>query len=137
MKRWFVLLLAVAACKGDSPVAPEAFSRKPCRVPEHLVSMVTGQAFAPAAMRSALVHAAGPMTAALGTGTNVQALQDAINAVIADIGVANNDGACRLLSIAAGALDALPDTPATLPDRDGIRLILALTAQSLAGVIGQ
>jgi hypothetical protein len=41
-----------------------------------------------------------------------------------------------MLSIAAGALAALPDTPVTLPDRDGIRLILALTAQSLAGVIG-
>lgn len=136
MKRWFVLLLAVAACKGDSPVAPEAFSRKPCRVPENLVSMVTEQAFTPAAMRSALLHAAGPMTAALGTGADVQALQDAVNNVVTDIGVADNDGACRMLSIAAGALAALPDTPATLPDRDGIRLILALTAHSLAGVLG-
>lgn len=136
MKRWFVLLLAVAACKGDSPVAPEAFSRKPCRPPVNLVSMVTGPAFAPSAMRSALLHAAVPMTAALGTGADVQALHDAITIVITDIGVSDNDGACRLLSIAAGALAALPDTPATLPDRDGIRLILALTAQSLAEVIG-
>ena len=136
MKCWFVLLLAVVACNGESPVAPEAFSRKPCRPPENLVSMVTGPAFAPTAMRSALLHAAGPMTAALGTGADVQALQDAINIVISDIGVSKYDGACRLLSIAAGALDALPDTPATLPDRDGIRLILALTAQSLAEVIG-
>jgi hypothetical protein len=137
MKRWLVFLLVLAACHGESPIAPEAFSRKPCRPPANLVAMVTGQAFAPAAMRSALLHAAGPMSAPLATGTDVQSLQDAINIVVVDIGASNLDGACRLLSIAAGELAALPDTPATLPDRDGIRLILALTAQSLAVALGQ
>jgi hypothetical protein len=137
MKRWFVLLLAVAGCSDLSPTAPEAFSRIPCRPPANLVSMVTGPAFAPAAMRSALLHATNPMSVALGTDADVRSLQNAINGVVANIGASDNDGACRLLSIAAALLDGLPDTAATLPNRDGIRLIFAVTAQSLAVALGQ
>jgi len=129
------LVVAVTACGERSPVAPDGFTRTPCRPPAELVAMVRGQPFAPAAMQSALLHAAGPMNNALGAGKDVRALQDAIRIVATDISASNYDGACRLLAISGRLLFGLPDTPATLPDRDGIRLILALTAQSLVEVI--
>lgn len=129
------IFVAMTACGDRSPVAPGGFTRTPCRPPAALVAMVTGQPFAPAAMRSALLHAAGPMNSALGASADVRDLQDAIRIVVTDISASNYDGACRLLTIAGNLLSGLPATPATLPDRDGIRLILALTAQSLAEVI--
>ena len=129
------LIVAVTACGDRSPVAPEGFTRTPCRPPAELVAMVRGQPFAPAAMRSALTHSAGPMNNALGPSEDVRALRDATLIVVTDISASNYDGACRLLAIAGRLLSGLPDTPATLPDRDGIRLILALTAQSLAEVM--
>lgn len=99
--------------------------------------MVVGPPFAPAAMRSALLHAAGPMSTPLGATSDVREMQDAIRIVAADVSAANNDGACRLLAIAAAKLDGLPQAAATYPDRDGIRLILALTAQALADVMSR
>jgi hypothetical protein len=97
--------------------------------------MVTGQPFAPAAMISGLLHAADPMSSALEASDDVRALQDAIRVAVNDISASDYDGACRLVTIADGLLAGLPDTPATLPDRDGMRLILALTAQSLAAAM--
>ena len=99
--------------------------------------MDVGVPFTPSAMRSALLHAAGQMTPALGTASEVLALRNAITIVAADIGDSNYDGACRLLAIAYGGLKGMPELPATLPDRDGIRLILVLTAQSLVTVVPQ
>lgn len=130
-----LLLLALTACGDRSPVAPDGFTRTPCRPPAELVAMVTGPPFAPAAMRSALLTAADPMNNALGTTQDVRALRDAIHIVVADINVSDYDDACRLLTISSTLLAGLPAAPATSPDRDGIRLILALTAQSLADVM--
>jgi len=135
MKRWLVLLVAVAGCSEASPFAPEAFSRIPCEPPAKLVAMITGPAFAPVGMRSALVHAANRMTVALGTDPQVRSLKEATQGIAANIIASENDGACRMLSISADLLEGLPDTPATFPDRDGIRMILALTAHSLAAAL--
>ncbi|HEX9886040.1 MAG TPA: hypothetical protein VGA70_06110 [Longimicrobiales bacterium] len=99
------------------------------------MALITGPAFAPVAMRSALLHAANRMSVALGTDADVRSLKDATNSVAANIAASENDGACRMLSISADLLEGLPDTPATLPDRDGIRLIFALTAHSLTAAI--
>ena len=129
-----LLLFVVAAC-GDSPLGPEGFSRIPCRAPAALVAMVVGEPFAPAEMNSALLHAVDPMSTALESSADVTAMQDAIRIVATDVTTWNYDGACRLLTIAYGFFVGLPDTPATLPDRDGIRLILALTGQSLAAAM--
>ena len=90
-----------------------------------------------AGLRSALVHAAGPMSDALGSGSGVTSLRNPINSAAAHIAASENDKACVALSSAKDALDALPDTPATLPDRDGIRMILALAAQFVATAEGQ
>lgn len=128
-------LLALTACGEHSLTDPEGFTRAPCRPPAALVAMVTGQPFVPAEMRSALLHAADPMNRVLGDTRDARALQRAIRLVATHIDATDYDDACRLLGISGTLLAGLPDTPATLPDRDGIRLILALTAQSLVEVI--
>jgi hypothetical protein len=93
--------------------------------------MVDGEAFAPQAMHSALVHAADRMSIALGSGVEQEALRAAVLLLDRDIAAFQFVEACRELTTAFGSLTDLPDVPATLPDRDGIRLILALTAQSI------
>ena len=40
------------------------------------------------------------------------------------------DVACRGIMAATKALDAMPHDPAKLPDRDGIRLVLALAVRA-------
>jgi len=108
-----LLALVLAAC---DPKTPAPFAPEPCLIPSALVEVVQPQSFTPTALRPALLHAAGPMTSALlgqsFTGNNF-------------------DTECRLVVIAWDALSELPDTPETLPDRDGIRLILALAARAL------
>ncbi len=130
-----LLVVAVTACGERSPLAPDGFTHAPCRPPPALLAMVNGQPFAPAAMRTALLHSAGPMVAALDATADVRAMQNAIRRAVNNITASNYDGACRMLTIADGLLSEIPATPATLPDRDGIRLIFALTAQSLGEVM--
>jgi len=52
----------------------------------------------------------------------------------ANLAVQTSDSECRLVSAAIESLDALPDDPATRPDRVGIRLILSLAAQALTAI---
>jgi hypothetical protein len=136
----FVLMLAVVvtvtACSDRSVVGPE-YGRRPCRPSAELVALVTVEPFVPTAMRSALLHGADVMTLAIADGPQRRDLQDAMRFAAADIGVDKLDSACRLIEIADAALTALPDSAASLPDRVGIRLILALTAHSLAAVLGE
>jgi hypothetical protein len=98
--------------------------------------MVTGQPFALTDMRSAVPHAADRVTTALGLGADVGTLQGFATALASDVAASRTEDACRHLTSAWNTLKALPDTPATLPDRDGIRLILALTSQAVAAVMG-
>jgi hypothetical protein len=135
IKRW-ILLFALVGCSEASPFAPEAFTRTPCRPPAELMAMITGPAFIPAELQSALLHAAGRMSLALGDDPEVRSLQGAIYGIEQNISVSQHDGACRMLSISADLFKELPNAPSTLPDRDGIRLILALTAHALTAVVG-
>ena len=125
-----LLLLALVLGACDSKI-PEPFAPEPCLLPAALVGAVQPQPFSPVALRPALLHAAGPMTSALGTGASA----DTLRRVLGDLGQSfagnNFDTECRLVVIAWDALSELPDTPETLPDRDGIRLILALAARAL------
>ncbi len=126
------LLFAVAACADRSPLAPDAFGRAPCRPPSELVAMVITPPFAPLAMRSALIHSADALTLLI-VGTPQRDLQVAFRSAATKIEIGDYDSACRFVALAYGVLRTLPPTPATLPERDAMRLILALTAQSLSG----
>lgn len=122
-----LLLLVLGACTSErQPFAPE-----PCRLPAALGAAVQPQAFSPAALRPALLHAADPMTSVLVAGENSETLGRALADLGQSFSGSNFDTECRLLLIAWDALSRLPDTPETLPDRDGIRLILALAARAL------
>jgi hypothetical protein len=137
--RWSVMLLVfgAAACGDRSIAAPEAFGRIPCRPSPALVAMVTIDPFPPSAMRSALIHGADVMTLAITDGArHTRDVQDAMRAAATDIDQRKFDSACRLVEIAYAALTVLPDSDASRPDRVGIGLILALTAQALTTVIG-
>jgi hypothetical protein len=79
-------------------------------------------------LRDALVHAAGPMSAALGSSREVDQLRQSMEQMIEAGQSRTLDTACRLILVANAALDALPATPETLPDREGIRLVLMIAA---------
>jgi len=125
--RWTMPLVALlaTACRSSSVVAPR---EEPCAVPTTLPA-VDAPAVTQSSIRSALVHAAGPMTAALGANVDVRALQAGINDLVS-AELVRADVACRGIMAATKALDAMPDTPATRPDRDGIRVVLALAVRA-------
>ncbi len=127
-----VLLFAATACSDRSIVAPESYGRRPCRPSADLVAMVDLVPFTPEAMRSALRHGADEMTRAVSVEPRQRDVQDAMRLAADDIGIGHYDSACRFVGIAFGALRALPDSAGSYPDRDGIRLILALTAHALS-----
>jgi hypothetical protein len=127
------LVFVLAGC--DSAVtAPGAFSEDRCVIPASLATSVTAHSFASTALRPALQHAAGPMASVLGEGELTNELREAMSILgQATDGPQLHDTHCRLVVIASAALRRLPDTKETLPDRDGIHLVLALLASALAG----
>jgi hypothetical protein len=71
------------------------------------------------------------MSSSLGTSWAVGELARATAQLSVDLAVHQGDADCRLVRVALDALDDLPNDPATLPDRDGVRLILSLAAHAL------
>jgi hypothetical protein len=138
VKRWLGLLVipAVIGSCSDSPTAPASSSSNPC-TPAALPAISAADAVAPAVLNDALQDASTRMSAGLGTGAQVQSVQNAIRTVETSIAAPNNSGVCGKITIAADRVDALPDDPASLPDRDAIRLVLALAAQSISVASGQ
>ena len=124
-RRALILLLALSGCVAEVST-PES-----CAAPASLVSAVNTPPSSTAAMEDALRHAAGPMANALGTEEQVERLRSAMLNAAGRVHE-DADASCRLLTTAMNLLDSLPNNPATLPDRDGIRMVLALTAKSLA-----
>jgi hypothetical protein len=121
-----VFALALATC--SDPLGPEEL---PCQKPAGLTAGIT---FAPVdleEMRAALAHAAGPLAAAMGSEELTASLVKATEFASLTLADELPRTGCRIVRIAAAALAQLPDDPATLPDRDAIRLILALTANTL------
>lgn len=135
----FAMALTVTACSDRSPVAPE-HGRLPCRPSPALVAMVSLdplEPFAPSAMRDALQHGADLMLREVAENRHRTDAREAMLFAITDINESDFDSACRMVEIADAALQALPDSARSFADRDGIRLILALTAHSLDAVIGK
>jgi hypothetical protein len=125
------LMLVLGAC--DSAVtAPKAFNEERCAVPLALAQSVYTHSFPSTSLRPALQHAAGPMASVLGEGQLTNELRESI-AILGSTADAPtlHDTHCRLVVIASAALRRMPDTPETLPDRDGMRLVLALLANAL------
>jgi hypothetical protein len=125
------LMILLGAC--DSAVmAPKAFDEDRCVVPAALAQSVYTHAFPSTSLRPALQHAAGPMASVLGEGELTNELREAVAILGQETdGPTLHDTHCRLVVIASAALRRMPDTPETLPDRDGIRLVLALLANAL------
>jgi hypothetical protein len=119
--------LAAGSC--SDPLGPEEL---PCAVPASLITQVAAQPADNAAIRAALLHAAGPMASALGSPELTATLGETTELVAQAL----DDGlpltGCRILARASESLDRLSDDPATLPDREGIRLILAIAAHRLS-----
>jgi hypothetical protein len=131
--RWIAApaLLLLAAC--DSAVtAPKAFNEEQCAVPAALAESVYTHSFPSTSLRSALQHASGPMASVLGEGELTHELREALAILGQETdGPTLHDTHCRLVVIASAALRRMPDTAETLPDRDGIQLVLALLANAL------
>jgi hypothetical protein len=72
------------------------------------------------------------MAAALGSDKLTAELVRATAQLGNDLGTRSEDTECRVLKLAAAALERLPDDPATRPDRDVIGLVLTLAAHALA-----
>lgn len=127
LNRWTMPLVALlaTACRSSSVVAPV---EEPCAVPASL-PVVQASGMTQASMHPALLHAAGPMTSSLGTSVDVKSLQSGIGELVSTAPV-RADVACHGIMAATKALDALPNDAATRPDRDGIRLVLALAVKA-------
>lgn len=124
---WVGLTLATGACSSNltqfNPLGAER-----CDPPPALLAGVDPHQFTLVALHDAVLHAAGPMASALGSSDEVRRVVKAMEGIAARDESQATDTACRLVIIAGNALDALGDDPATLPDRDGIRLVLVLAA---------
>jgi hypothetical protein len=72
------------------------------------------------------------MASALGSPDLTTALSETTELVAQALGDGLPLTGCRILARAIESLDGLPEDPATLPDREGIRLILAIAAHRLA-----
>jgi hypothetical protein len=131
--RWLAAPLVVVLAACDSAVtAPKAFDEQRCAVPASLASSVYTHAFPSTALRPALQHASGPMASVLGEGELTNELREAIAILGMETDAPTlHDTHCRLVVIASAALRRMPDTAETLPDRDGIHLVLALLANAL------
>jgi len=125
------VVLVLGAC--DSAVtAPKAFNEERCQVPVALAQSVYTHAFPSTSLRPALQHAAGPMASVLGEGELTNELRESMAILGTETdGPTLHDTHCRLVVIASAALRRMPDTPETLPDRDGMKLVLALLANAL------
>jgi hypothetical protein len=68
---------------------------------------------------------------ATGEGELTHELRESIAILGSASGPELHDTHCRLVVIASAALRRMADTPETLPDRDGMHLVLALLANAL------
>ena len=122
-----LLTLGTGACSSNLTQS-DPLGAERCDPPAALLASAGSQPFTLEALHDAAVHAAGPMASALGSSDEVRQLVRAMEGIATRDGSHATDTACRLVIVAGNALDALGNDPATLPDRDGIRLVLILAS---------
>lgn len=125
-------ILVLATC--SDPLGPE---ERACSVPPSLQNIVAAQTVqstqpSNSAIRSALMHAAGPMAAAIGASQITAPFIVEAMAAAESLDEGLGRSGCHHVVAAVTHLDNMPDDPATLPDREGIRMILAIAASALA-----
>jgi len=124
----FALISAGGTACDSNLTQPDPLTAVQCETPAMLLAGVNSQPFALGALHAAFLHAAGPMASALGSSDQVEQLSLAMQEMAKQDGSHAVDTVCRLLQIASNAMAALPDSPETLPDREGIRIVLILAA---------
>jgi hypothetical protein len=129
-----LLLAACAACDAG-PLAveePDLESGSLCQLPQELLGGSAGALADLSALRPALAHAASLMTPSLPVGPARDQLQRSLTLLLAQGFGTVADTDCAQVSSAWTSLAQIPRTPESLPDRDGIALVLALAARALA-----
>lgn len=124
----FATATLVAAGSCADPLGP---SEQPCAVPASLVMQLAAQPADDASIRSALLHAAGPMARGVGSPELTSLLGETTTLVPQALSDGLPLTGCSIVARTAESLARLSDDPATLPDREGIRLILAIAAHRL------
>jgi hypothetical protein len=127
-----LLALGAGAC-NDNITSPVKFDAVQCVPAPELLAGIIRQPFAFSQLHDAFLHAADPIATALGTTDEVNQIKLAMEKMPTLNDPKSLDTACRLLSVANSALEAMPNNPETLPDRDNIRLVLILAAGVLTG----
>lgn len=127
----FALLSAGGTACESNLTQPGPLTPVKCETPAMLLSGGNSQPFALGELHAAFLHAAGPMASALGSSDQVEQLSLAMQEMARLDGSHAVDTVCRLLRITSNALAALPESPETLPDREGIRIVLILAASAL------
>ena len=124
------LALGLGAC-DRLPTEPQPLGARRCELAESLLEGRQAYPVAPERLREALRHAAGPMAASLGGSPSARRLVHALEALLGRNDSPAPESECQRLSTASAALRAAPEDPATLPDRDGIGLVLILVANAI------
>jgi hypothetical protein len=126
-----LLGLILTACDGSLVSPEQQLDPEPCQRLAQVAAGVPAEVPIPAALRSALMHAAGPMALGLPEGAATAALVSATTELGMGLDALSGDSECRALISADAALERIPDDPASLPDRTGIRLVLDVAARAL------
>jgi hypothetical protein len=130
-----LLPAALAACDGG-PVAveePESESAFLCPLPQELLSGSAGPLDDRSALRGSFAHAATVMTPSLPEGPARDRLREDLGLLGQTFG-AQLEADCAHVASAWSSLAAIPRTSESLPDRDGIEMMLALAARALAAL---
>ncbi len=116
----------VAACDSSpTGVAPE-----PCALPR-LPAGFSAPVLTNEQVRSALRDAGTRMVQGMGSGAAVTDLAASLGQLENRVGGANAAESCAALTTALQNLAALPDEPATRPDRSAVELVLQVTNAAL------
>jgi len=115
-----VPMIAVASLACSDDAQPGAIAPEPCLAQVVYELAAVSQA-TERDVRVAVLDAAERLAPALPDGGRAAELRAALRSVQAAGGPNASDAACRAIRIARGVLEAQPNAPESLPDREAIR----------------